>query len=378
MFIFQNPKTKIISTFNNLSEVGMGFIDWINITDTDEAKNYLLQKAKDEKIAELDNYYSSGKCWEFTVRSEKLKASLTQEVNWFATKLPAVDTNIQILLTTAENSRVPVQISEARAKKLNNLITIDLSSKLRVAKLTGEAHINKLYSGLSDTLKEKTNEDSLEEALHTLRDIEVTDYFQNISRCIDLDLIREDGSLVNTNPTLREAKDEKIAEIKNIRDKKNIDPSVSKGELVDINSAHLQGSGKFVDFFFDCNKHPTNPLSEPTVLLSHCISNKTAIPYFAKNKEGESIVIRLTPELASDIERHLIDRNCNNFTLAKIIIKYIEDYCTTVEEVQKVTWDPRYLNEQEVREVVANTSQETNADKKSSTEVDNTPTESKE
>jgi len=66
MFIFQNPKTKIISTFNNLSEVGMGFIDWINITDTEEGKAYLLKKAKDNKLAQLEAFILSKKTEKYT------------------------------------------------------------------------------------------------------------------------------------------------------------------------------------------------------------------------------------------------------------------------------------------------------------------------
>jgi hypothetical protein len=66
MFIFQNPKTKIISTFNNLSEVGMGFIEWVNISDTEEGKAYLLQKAKDKKLAQLEVFILVKKTEKYT------------------------------------------------------------------------------------------------------------------------------------------------------------------------------------------------------------------------------------------------------------------------------------------------------------------------
>ena len=69
MFIFQNPKNKEIATFNNLSEVGMGFIDWINITDTDQAKIYLLEKSKSQKINELNEFHNSDETRELTVKS---------------------------------------------------------------------------------------------------------------------------------------------------------------------------------------------------------------------------------------------------------------------------------------------------------------------
>ncbi len=94
MFIFQNPKTKIISTFNNLSEVGMGFIDWINITDTDEAKNYLLQKAKDKKLAELNNFHASESVKIFTI---KLANGATTKISVDADTRYLLDEQISLL-----------------------------------------------------------------------------------------------------------------------------------------------------------------------------------------------------------------------------------------------------------------------------------------
>lgn len=69
MFIFQNPKNKEITTFNNLSEIGMGFIDWVNITNSDEANKFLLEKAKLNKIIELNEFHNSDETRELTVKS---------------------------------------------------------------------------------------------------------------------------------------------------------------------------------------------------------------------------------------------------------------------------------------------------------------------
>jgi hypothetical protein len=42
-----------IKQFNNISQIGMGFADWINIADTEEGNNYLLNEAKNQKIIQL-------------------------------------------------------------------------------------------------------------------------------------------------------------------------------------------------------------------------------------------------------------------------------------------------------------------------------------
>jgi hypothetical protein len=94
MFIFQNPKTKIISTFNNLSEVGMGFIDWVNITDTEEGKIYLLQKAKNEKLAKLNDFHASEEVKIFTI---KLANGATTKISVDADTRYLLDEQISLL-----------------------------------------------------------------------------------------------------------------------------------------------------------------------------------------------------------------------------------------------------------------------------------------
>ncbi len=68
MILLKN-KNGDVQEFNNISEIGMGFADWINITDTEEGKNYLLQKTKDKKINELNEFHNSDETRELTVKS---------------------------------------------------------------------------------------------------------------------------------------------------------------------------------------------------------------------------------------------------------------------------------------------------------------------
>jgi hypothetical protein len=65
MILLKN-KNGDVQEFNNISEIGMGFADWINITDTEEGKNYLLQKAKDNKLAQLEAFILVKKTEKYT------------------------------------------------------------------------------------------------------------------------------------------------------------------------------------------------------------------------------------------------------------------------------------------------------------------------
>ena len=68
MILLKN-KNGDVQEFNNISEIGMGFADWANITDTEEGKIYLLQKAKNEKINELNEFHNSDETRELNVKS---------------------------------------------------------------------------------------------------------------------------------------------------------------------------------------------------------------------------------------------------------------------------------------------------------------------
>jgi hypothetical protein len=67
MILLKN-KNGDVKEFNNISEIGMGFVDWIDITDTEEAKIYLLQKTKDNKLAQLNNFHANEAVKIFTIK----------------------------------------------------------------------------------------------------------------------------------------------------------------------------------------------------------------------------------------------------------------------------------------------------------------------
>jgi len=69
MIIFKEIETGRIIEFKTQEQVGLMFGDltkYSNITDTQEGKNYLLQKAKDEKLAQLEAFILSKKTEKYT------------------------------------------------------------------------------------------------------------------------------------------------------------------------------------------------------------------------------------------------------------------------------------------------------------------------
>ena len=66
MIFLQDPITKQIAQFQSMSQIGAGYATWMNITDTNEAKIYLLQKAKDVKLAQLEAFILVKKTEKYT------------------------------------------------------------------------------------------------------------------------------------------------------------------------------------------------------------------------------------------------------------------------------------------------------------------------
>jgi hypothetical protein len=59
-------KDNIIKEFADNENLGDYFNDWVEITDTNEGKVYLLEKAKDEKLAQLEAFILSKKTEKYT------------------------------------------------------------------------------------------------------------------------------------------------------------------------------------------------------------------------------------------------------------------------------------------------------------------------
>jgi hypothetical protein len=134
MILLKN-KNGDVKEFNSISEIGMGFADWINISDTEEGKVYLLQKVKDNKIAELNNYYNSDECWLFRLKSTTLKASLTKTADFFAKVLPAIDSSFPVYFETDDKKIISTNLTAEKAKKINAKIQLEISiyiKKLRI------------------------------------------------------------------------------------------------------------------------------------------------------------------------------------------------------------------------------------------------------
>ena len=141
-------------------------------------------------------------------------------------------------------------------------------------------------------------------------------------------------SLKSDEELLNEAKKKKTAEIKAIRDQKNIEPVIGNKAFL-INDLGKK-TKKTSDFLFYTNRHQTNPSSDPDSILSR-ILNIGAMPYFTKDENGNQITVELTPEIAKSLFVMMTKRNDDNFANSKAIEKKINS-TKTIEEVEAISW----------------------------------------
>lgn len=141
-------------------------------------------------------------------------------------------------------------------------------------------------------------------------------------------------------PSLDRLKAEKIAEIKAIRDEKNIEPITDTS--AEILNEDGSGSGVSTFFVFHTSRHPTNPAADPQAILSGVIIMNQTLPYSTKDISGAKVTIALTPAIARSIAAHLSLRNSNNYKLADAVIAAI-NAAKTQKAVEKITRSANYL-----------------------------------
>jgi len=137
----QNPEKTQVAVFDNENQIGVGFTNWIKLTQ-DEITQYLLKEAKNKKLADLSKFYNSSECWTYTLFSNLTKtyASLTRDADFFAKLLPCCSgKTIQFL--DDQNKTVNYSLTIEKADNLNYKINVNNSTAIRVKKLELENKI---------------------------------------------------------------------------------------------------------------------------------------------------------------------------------------------------------------------------------------------
>lgn len=143
-----NIKTnELIQDNNNLGDF-FYTQDWREATQ-EEIANYLVKQAKDNKINELSQFYSSNECWLYTVYTDiKQYASYTKEADFFAKLLPAcAGRTIQVF--TDNNVVIQYNLTVEKASNLNYQINAVNGLMLKAKKIDIENRIN-LASNIDD------------------------------------------------------------------------------------------------------------------------------------------------------------------------------------------------------------------------------------
>jgi hypothetical protein len=143
-----------------------------------EREEYFLEKAKNKKQKELDNYYSNNECWTFKVFTNNanptvkgIYASLTRDADFFAKVIPASLGKTMIIL---DDKNQPVQyfLDATKGQNLNYKINNQNGTAIRYKKL------------------ELENEILLANDIETLNNIDIVNQLQNVVlREINLDTI---------------------------------------------------------------------------------------------------------------------------------------------------------------------------------------------
>jgi hypothetical protein len=105
-----------------------------------------LKRAKDNKIAELNNYYNSDECWLFRLKSTTLKASLTKTADFFSKVLPAIDSSFPVYFETDDKKIISTNLTSEKAKKINAKIQLEISIYIKKLRIETELKINNCKS----------------------------------------------------------------------------------------------------------------------------------------------------------------------------------------------------------------------------------------
>jgi hypothetical protein len=150
----QNPEKTQIQVFETENERGAGFITWIKLTEQ-EITAYELQKAKDNKLSDLDNYHDSDEVRNFKIKTPKnlfIYSTLPDARNILVEQIDANRNGIECGLITIDKAGfLFFQNGEAEFISLNNLKIIyaklmEIVNKNFTTKLIHKVKINAITS----------------------------------------------------------------------------------------------------------------------------------------------------------------------------------------------------------------------------------------
>lgn len=146
----KSPEDNRIIEFQNANEIGAGFVNWQPATEQ-EINDYLLNKIKQEKLAELDNFHDSDEVRNFKIKTPKNLfnfSTLPYSRDLLVEQIDINRNGIEIGIIPADKAGfIFFQDGKSEFFSLSNLKFIyatlgDLVNKNYVVKLTHQARIN--------------------------------------------------------------------------------------------------------------------------------------------------------------------------------------------------------------------------------------------
>lgn len=128
-------------------------------------------------------------------------------------------------------------------------------------------------------------------------------------------------------------KNQKISQIKSIRDQKNTEPITDhKASLLDYEGNKTSGKSYFL---FYTNRHQANPTSDPDSIIARALDSGV-MPYFTKDLQGNRITVELTSDIARSLRQSIAARNDQNYKACYAIEAAIRE-ANTIEEVEAIS-----------------------------------------
>ena len=144
---------------------------------------------------------------------------------------------------------------------------------------------------------------------------------------------------------LEEAKEKKHHQLTDDYLKTNLEDKIHEGKII-----QGKGIGTIRQFKFKQKYDNPIPALDTDRFLNICIISDKPLPYETEAKEGDKVVVQITPTKAKEILNHMINRYQMNYAIYTVLRNKL-DICKNIDEVNKIIWDPNVITQDQLMQI---------------------------
>jgi len=144
---------------------------------------------------------------------------------------------------------------------------------------------------------------------------------------------------------LEEAKERKHHQLTNNYLNANLEDKIHEGKII-----QGKGIGTIRQFKFKQKYDNAIPALDTDRFLNICIISDKPLPYETEAKEGDKVVVQITPTKAKEILNHMINRYQMNYAIFTVLKNKL-DICKNIDEVNKIIWDPNVITQDQLTQI---------------------------